>query len=1250
MKKYSFLLLLFFLKFQTFFAQSSYNEFWNKLLNNDRESAELLLDKVQSNDINKLITSEILKVERGNFGEDETFIKKFINQKDFEYYLYALWNESYVFDAYLASGFNDKNKNNLKELSKSSFKSTTVKDAIMYLKAIVARENNNWDDYFKYNDSLKVIKEWQYCGVFENLNKSGLDKLYEPEIKSSSKTDFDARSNGRVNWYTSRNKKEAYQFFTNHEEFGVGVNYAQTFISTTKDERVILRIGSGSAFKVWLNDILIYQNPEDVITELNAYKVAVTIPKGVNRLLIKLAESNSSSYFIASVLDEEDNSKSNIEYTPFEKTYNKSSLSEINPVLINNEFETYFINKVNKSPDDFFYTYCLINTYLRNSKFKEAKEVLRPYLKKFPKSSLLRKILMVINNSEGDTVSYNELKKNLELDDPDYYLPIILKVVDYSDLMRMSMNEFEEFLGRLKKNIHNKIIDVTADFIYNARKENLSGVRKNLDELEGLVKNNLKLRIRYAPLFGKLFNEEDKTISLLEDINDNHFDYSAVKLLATYYEKKGEKDKAIKLLSKDLNYLSEDNTYLLKLIRELQAYKKYKESMKYIEMGLKNYPYSFQLLELKGDALVQENKNDLAIEAYEKSLKFNSGNNSLRKKITDLKKEPNILKELDIKDPYTYIDNNRGKITINNYGYNILFDDSNIELYNEGGGKSKFTYIYEITSDSGVESFKEYNLGLSGNYHINKSEVVKANKSIVPAERSGSNLVFNGLSIGDVIYIDYESTFTSTGRFYKDYSDKFILDSYHPTIKSSVKVITPKNHKLYYKVENGNLKPKISKKGNYNLYEWTVENLKNLEQVEDYMPNNVDIAMYLHLSTIADWNDISVWYSDLVRSSIEEDSVVKDAFNQVFPDGYSQFDGETRAKFIYNYIKNNFTYSYVNFKQSGFIPQKPSKTIRTNLGDCKDFSTLFVTLAKMADLEANLVLVLTSDNGMKELVLPSTDFNHCIVKVLLNGKEQFLELTDKYLPFKSLPTSLRRATALEIPFSSDTTTKYDLFKLGNDVIRDPSVFQNKVVAHVNEDNMKISIETQYTGQVNSYYASIISEPNFEVEKKSIYDNLKAQLNEDFVLNDLTNVERIDDDRIIKYTSDITLNKKTNKIGSINIFQLPLVSRPYTSSIINYEKRNYPIEYIQYENLDEYYNSYDLFIDESKTFIEIPKNRKFTFKEHFYEISYELIKNNHLKVIIHSKPSLENIQPEDYEEFKVYVKSILDAEKEFIGYK
>ncbi|MFG6687502.1 DUF3857 domain-containing protein [Mariniflexile sp. HNIBRBA6329] len=1230
-------------------SQNMHEKFWEALLKNDRALAEKNLKSEKNKNIESLIANEILREEMGKFVEHLVFTSSFLQQPDFEYYLYGLWNKSYLFDVYLETGFDKRNKDVLEAVSQVSIKNQDVKDALSYLNSVVSRENNVWDKYFALNDSIQAIKNWQYCGVFENLNKSGLDKYYGPESIAYSKTPFDAKSNGLVNWYTPKNTREAYQFFTNHESYGAGVNYAQTFISANEEQRAIIRIGCGSSFKLWLNDVLVFQNNEDVTTDLNAYKVMVTIPKGENRLLLKLAESGYGSYFITSILNEDGSTNTNLSYSSEFKPYNISTLNDINPKIIENDFEVYFKNKVKENPSNFLYSYCLVNTYLRNSKYEEAKNVLKPFYDKYPKSSLIRKMLIQAYSVEGDATSFNELKKNMELDDPDYYLPLVYKVIDFSELNRMTLTELKSFLEKFKNSVDNKVLAHMSDFVYNSRKEDLEALKQNLEDLLIVSKDNVRMLLRCAPLFGSLLNEDDKTVKLLEEINSNYFNYSGITTLSKYYANRKEKDKSLKIISKDIENLSFDNTYIIPIIEKLHTYQKYSESLEYINMGLENFPYSFKLMELKGDALLKLDDKKSALLAYENSLKHDSANSTLRNKIRDLKNESNVLNEISFKDAYNFIKSNRGKISTNNYGYNILSDDSNLELFNEGGGKFRFIYLYEVTSNSGIEFFKEYDLGLSGNYHFIKSELVKTDGSIVPADKSGSNLVFKGLSIGDVVYIDYEGSFSSTGRFYKDYTDSFMFDSFHPILQSSLKIIVPKNHKLFYKSVNGKLDPKISKLENYDLYEWKVENLPEIPQEEYYMPNTVDVAKYLHISTIPSWNDISIWYSDLVRSNIEVDTRVKDVFETLFPKGYKHLKDEEKAKIIYNYIKNNFTYSSVSFRQSGYVPQKPSKTIKTGLGDCKDFSTLYVTLANMAELKANLVLVLTSDYGRNEMVLPNTDFNHCIAKVEIDGKEQFLELTDKYLPFKSLPVSLRGASVLEIPFNFDENKKYDLFKLDN-VLREPSVFTNDVTININNDKVTMGINTKFTGHINSYYASVFDEPNLEVVKKSIHDDLKNQIKDDFILDELINIERLDNDKIIQYTSNISLDKKINKIGSINIFQLPVVSHPYTSDIVSLENRKYPIEYIQYENLDEYFNTYNLFINEGMSFVEIPKNQKFTFKEHLYEISYSKVKENHLQINMHAKPSLEEVNIEEYPAFKTYVKSILDAENEFIGYK
>ena len=569
-------------------------------------------------------------------------------------------------------------------------------------------------------------------------------------------------------------------------------------------------------------------------------------------------------------------------------------------------------------------------------------------------------------------------------------------------------------------------------------------------------------------------------------------------------------------------------------------------------------------------------------------------------------------------------------------------------VYQKGGGRYKTRYIYEVTSQKGIEMLKEYDLGLSGDYSIIKSEIVKADNSIVPADKNRSSFVFNKLSEGDVIYIEFEENFTSSGRFYKDYIDNQSFESYYPFIKKIYRVFTKKEN-LNFEVKNGEIDFKKFKLKNYNVYQWQLENIKELDDYEDFMPAFNDVATTLHISTLNNWNEISNWYSDLVRSQMIVDETLKSAVATIFPDGFEQFSKEERIEKIYYYVTGDFTYSFVNFKQSGFVPQKPSKTIETKLGDCKDFSTLFVSLAKQVGVEAQLVLVLTSDFGKNAIVLPSTDFNHCIVKTTYNGEPQYIELTDKYLPFRSLPVNLRNAIVLDIPYMSNTLSN-NIYNLDQDIKRTPSILENKATIVVSEESAQIALTTSFTGDATSYYFGMFDEQNTEVLKDQLLQDLLQRTSADITLNDFNIIKNNRLKSELSYAMNITYNKKINKIGSLKTFQVPFFSTPYTQTIINLEKRSYPIYYKSYEFLDGKRDTYTIVIPEENEFIEIPENKTINFKDHKVSIKYLLENKNKLQISMTVDPDFKDIDITSYDLFKEFVRDFLEVKEQLVVFK
>ena len=131
---------------------------------------------------------------------------------------------------------------------------------------------------------------------------------------------------------------------------------------------------------------------------------------------------------------------------------------------------------------------------------------------------------------------------------------------------------------------------------------------------------------------------------------------------------------------------------------------------------------------------------------------------------------------------------------------------------------------------------------------------------------------------------------------------------------------------------------------------------------------------------------------------------------------------------------------------------------------------------------------------------------------------------------------------------------------------------------------------------------------------------------------------------------MTINETIDEIGSMKVFRIPAINNAYNSGIISDEKRNYPIEYIFYENADVYKSTYTIILGDNEKFVEVPESASFSYKKHAYKLDYKLAKPNELNINIVAKTSKKRIQPSEYDEFKSYVKSVLDAKGQLIGYK
>jgi hypothetical protein len=1247
-KKLVLFFCLFFMQYS--FAQSNEEKVWDLLLQNQRAEARKLYDKSFKNSDKKslevFLLGEIIDEENGKIDFQEEFVTQFSKYEDSKYYLTPLIKKPFLIDDILDVGFNNTTYAKLDMLASHTLYENNP--MIIYYKAVADRNRRNFDGYLSGIKKLNSLMNWQLCGVFENLNDSGIDIEYEPEFYPKNDKLFDGNSNGQLGWYNPAIPiNEGYQIFSNEQEYGNGIMYSQLFADNPENQTVVFNFGMSGSLKLFINDIEVYVNTINKMSDLNAYQVKITLPKGMNRILVK-SSIQSGSYFFLSLTNEQQQNIKNITYHNTYKPYNTSTLASLAVEELTPDYELYFAQKIKENPNHVFYQLMLFDAYMHNKKVELAEDIIHDLDTKYPNSSLIKTRLVKLYSFKEEGAKVNEIIKNIERNDADYYYNIAVKAADNNWLTSVNITELESYRDKAKKLISPLFYELYSILI-NARNSKIDEMVKNIDAILSMSNYREFYIVKFSPFYDTLENDKQKTIDLLEELVSKRDNFMAVSKLVDYYYAANRKEDVKKLLYERRTNVPYFTSIIMDYINVLIDEKNYSEAMKEIDLALALYPYSFLLLEKKGIVYHYMNNEKEAEKYIRKSLEHNAENGTLRKQLYDIKKIKDEIEEIDVKDKYGLIKERKNSALKSDYGVVTLFDQYIVNIFPEGGMKSKVVLIYEITSENGIDELKEYSLNTYGVNFI-KTEIVKSDGSVVPAERGNGVLVFSNLKVGDVVHIDYEVYSNSTGRFYKDFNVDCYFTSIYPSVETIFTIINPSDVTYQYKLFNGDIKPVVKKSNNKVYTTWRRTNVEAIPLLESFSKPYNDLTNTIQVSSIKSWKEIANWYADLVKKTLRTDKVTRATFDKLFPNGVQSMSQEQIARKIYQYICDNIKYSSLDFRQSGYVPQKPSKTITTQLGDCKDVSTLFVALSELAGIQSNLVLVSTNDNSNSGMALPSKNFNHCIVKTSLDGKDYFLELTNKYLPFNSLPVSLYKANVLVVSFdkSVNETATITQISFENTV---KNYIETNLDVFVTDAKINYNLDSKISGSIQTYYSEMFDNSTTEeVRKKEFEEQFQSLMKKTITLDSSSLKKHDSNDEFINFSMQFQLNEKLKNVGNLKLIDIPFIYNVYSRNVISSESRNYDIHYITYEDSFSYLNTITFHLADGKKFTDIPENFSASFKNHSYLLSFELVEPGKLKVTRKVNSPWDDIVVKDYPEYKKYVEEVLTAEEQVLGFK
>jgi len=1237
-----------------FFAQNNYDLAWKALDQNKWADAVNLLAKAKQDPATfteSYITNIYVESYKGKEKNITDFIKSFYQSVENPYpYMYALWFNNSVI------GENGKKQLDhqvdlIKLLLKDTKAPGTLVSSAYYQMGLHQLFSNEFDKAFDYFNNVGSISNWQYTGPFENLSKTGYYKSYGPLEHPEPDATFKSITGAEVKWFSpSQEIKEgwfpvSYQF--NHN---TAVVYAQNFVNSPTDQSVYLATGFSGSIKVWVNDELLVAESNERLTEMDAYVAKCNLKKGVNRVLVQLGfSSNSFPNFIVRFTDEQLRPKTDITGSNVFASYPKLSGDHAKENQVPHFAEKFFTDKIAKSPNNMLNYLLLADVYLRSKKIIEARNTITDAIKISPDNCLLKvKMAQILMKESNRTLLLEEIEKIKQLD-PESLLVLDLKIKELFDDQK-----YEDGSKELQKRISLYGEDVTTSaykIIMLVNDKKYDELVKEVERLYAKYPENSRLISLMYNIKKDVYKDKKAAMKVYENYLKDNYDYDVYEDYADVLTEQGSDGKALDIKKKMAEQFNYSPNEFYKLSKYYFGAKQYDKAEENIKKCLALSPYIETYWEMLGDIKSERNLVKEAMDAYNKSLLYEPNQYTIINKIRKLDGKPEsfkLLPQVDIEAVAKADKQTEAKNT--DYGFYYILDQKDVIMHPGGATEEYITSIIRVTNEKGVDRYKESSISYGGNQSllIEKSEIIKKNQTKIDGEVNDNEIVFTNLEVGDIVVFKYRLRSFSYGRLAKEYWDSYYFTGQIYTVTTRYTILLPADRKLYYKFNNPKAEPVTKDVENFKQYTWELIKAEP-DKDEPLMPVLADVATMLHVSTIPDWKVISDWYSDISNNKAEEDFEIIALHKQLFPDGGKGMNQFQKAKKIYEYIESNIRYSSVSFRQSAYVPQRASATLTTRLGDCKDLSSLFVTLAGMSGIKAQLVLTDTRDNGQQHMVLPSVEFNHCIVKAELDNKNYFIELTDNYLPFASLPNNLNGASIVEIPNKYVTTAS----------VLKPLAPENKTKDMIKrvmdikpvENDIEVTVRSVKYGSPSSgmrySYGKLDDEKQSKDMEQSVAADYKNNVKLQFVK--FKDLDKLNDS--VEFSYGYKVKNEISEIGSLKTFRI--VYPDVVASLDNFsqETRTYPIEFWNYENVDVYETTVNITAPTGTKFVELPTTETIAFKDLKYSITYTLKAPDKLTVVRRfTNTRQQQISPADYPAFKSFFEKIIKAENKFIAFK
>jgi tetratricopeptide (TPR) repeat protein len=209
--------------------------------------------------------------------------------------------------------------------------------------------------------------------------------------------------------------------------------------------------------------------------------------------------------------------------------------------------------------------------------------------------------------------------------------------------------------------------------------------------------------------------------------------------------------------------------------------------------------------------------------------------------------------------------------------------------------------------------------------------------------------------------------------------------------------------------------------GGIREYRWTATELPRTLP-EPGMPGMAETSAYVHVSTYGSWDEVARFYEGLVREQLRPGPAVRAESARIVaevrgrPENAGRPEKEIRreiVKAVYDEVVTSIRYVGLEFGIHGYKPYSVEQVLTRRFGDCKDKAALMKALLEPAGIDSRLVLLRMRRLGnLPPEPASLAVFNHAILHV--PEFDLWLDGTATGSGSRELPAEDRGATVLVV--------------------------------------------------------------------------------------------------------------------------------------------------------------------------------------------------------------------------------------------